>query len=502
VVADETTWTSFAQLIQLIPRLSDLIFNFPGLFPARLLDALHTFHPNCRLHIADLVLPSLLQPKSDVSGLDQDDFKLATSPCLHSIGVRQFFCSSDGQLNYDRDVLLQMIRGASPNLKHVYVVPGHDDDPHEVRVEYFSSSRPRPTDFFHDGRHEADSRKGELHSFHWDADGNSPAEIDEWFSVIDFSQLHSLNIETIGPFTLEKLISSVAETGLNKLQSLKLRSSSLPWYSESQFRPTASLLHLLQPLSVLKITAQIGEEILMSVLYYHGKTLKQLHLTELQVFNAGQPRVLNDDENMKDLIKFCPNLEDIEFRMRRTLGDKKEVGLYRALGGLRRLRRVSIILDCEIVEKNSTFQHVLSENLTRDMFINAACDEKLATSIFTQIFGTEKSRNNPSQSLELCVIADVIAPSRHSYTRWEIRTITDWIGRAWLVERPFEGNVKVKELNRHDRERHGEDLQADLKEHLGSHGEAYEKVWRSIWPPRTGNWMMEWESLPLWTEDE
>ena len=135
---DETNdeWNPLAGLIQRLPALEDLEYSCPSQFPEGLLDALHESPSQCRLHINNFQLRNLYLPGTDAYDYE---YKLATSPSLHSIDIKyDEMCGydSNGLPSYHGEAVMRMAAGLAPNLKEVHIThtptsasTGHD---HEI----------------------------------------------------------------------------------------------------------------------------------------------------------------------------------------------------------------------------------------------------------------------------------------------------------------------------------------------------------------------------------
>lgn len=138
------------------------------------------------------------------------------------------------------------------------------------------------------------------------------------------------------------------------------------------------------------------------------------------------------------------------------------------------------------------------------LICNAAVDEKLATSIFNTIYPPSPLPRIYTRKLALSVAARLYTDDDRNVNvdNYVENRITTWLGRSWVLKQcatsPIECVMTVGGRNAHC--------------YLGSpgpcmkiafprDGEKYEKIWKSIWPEaRTGDWRLDWESLPLWSE--
>ncbi|KAM4063696.1 hypothetical protein HRG_006820 [Hirsutella rhossiliensis] len=78
-------WHTFVQLLKSLHGLVDFIFASAEQLPRGILAALHHRHPQSRLHMPVFDLRSLRYVKESPRQIDDDDWALATSPCLYSL---------------------------------------------------------------------------------------------------------------------------------------------------------------------------------------------------------------------------------------------------------------------------------------------------------------------------------------------------------------------------------------------------------------------------------
>ena len=144
--------------------------------------------------------------------------------------------------------------------------------------------------------------------------------------------------------------------GLESLELLTLKADCRERQEVSQLDGTVNhLLRALRPLQALRLSGYVFDESFCAALEHHGKTLRELAL------------------------RCCPDLEVVKPITPRTMGDKNEVAIYRALAGLRRLKRVSLILYCRIIYSEDERHGRL---LIQDLFVNYALDATLTRLIF------------------------------------------------------------------------------------------------------------------------
>jgi len=121
-VAYETNdaWRPLADLVQQLSSLSDLVFVCPRQFPICLLETIHQYQPECRLHVNNFYLRSLIAPSTDPY-----EFKLASSACLFSLSASYYDISNRERLDgtcYHREAVMRMASGLAPNLEEVTLI--------------------------------------------------------------------------------------------------------------------------------------------------------------------------------------------------------------------------------------------------------------------------------------------------------------------------------------------------------------------------------------------
>jgi hypothetical protein len=120
--AHERACQPLAELIAKLPGLRDLTWDHPHQVPTTILVSLEQ-DPRVRLNIPMFSLRSLIRPRDQALQVDPDELALATSPSLYSITVEYSSGNALGHVNHNKEAVLQLVAGLSPNLRHVGMVP-------------------------------------------------------------------------------------------------------------------------------------------------------------------------------------------------------------------------------------------------------------------------------------------------------------------------------------------------------------------------------------------
>lgn len=306
---------------------------------------LHQYHSNSRLHVSLFSLRSLIHYKDPPGDIDRDEFALANSLCLYSITA--FYSDYDcyGMVNFNKEAVLQMVVETAPRLKTVRIRQYEAADSLELRDAY-NTPRPPWAGFFADEPQGSTAltqtvkTKGHLRNLVLaGVDSAGSDEIVSWSLHTGFSELETLGItlpvDTRALLTLKGLV----EMGeFQSLRSLALSVEALDGQDLSRLDTEASvLLHALPLLESLKLTGSVAEETLSSILN-HQQRLRRFHFVPIR------HRLMAF--HMRRFQQHCPNLQDLTLSIRRTMGRDQEVDIYRALGGLRQLKRASLFLNC------------------------------------------------------------------------------------------------------------------------------------------------------------
>lgn len=326
-------WEPVVQLVQRLPALTDLIYRCYEQFPPLLLEALHRDKPQCRLHVQSYWLNTLDVPQTDCW-----EFELAKSPSLYSIMVRCPWERLSNRNPWSQEDAVLRVSTLAPNLKKVHIVY---ESPMQTQAAAARSAWPGFT------QEERDKPRslGALKSLSFSCQGVfSARKIAEWSQFTDLSALENLNT---GPFVNDSFFRDFNGMGIAfaSLKTLVLNIRGYPGTPpRSQFYLEAGdFLRGLPPLSELCLTGWHPFIPVDSIVNTHGSALRKLFL------GHRVSRCLNEEELLL-IGEKCPLLEEFTTMVRRTMGDSREVAVYRALGTIRKLKHLSLILDVSPVD--------------------------------------------------------------------------------------------------------------------------------------------------------
>ncbi|KAF2871265.1 hypothetical protein BDV95DRAFT_58317 [Massariosphaeria phaeospora] len=323
-------WKMLAAFISQFPGLRDFMWDSTDTFPSPILSMIHTKLPRCRIHVSQFCLRSLLQDKRDIHDIDDDDYALATSPCLYSVAVAIPYAGYDqlAHVDYNKEVLVQLASGLAPNLHTIYV--DHLDIA-SSRDLYLASRTPRPAwrslaiETQKQQRHAASPArgqslppsKGSLHTLIRTCQlgpGIGVTELEHWRTLTHFDQLRHLHLGHGVSLDALTLLAQMALQGeLASLHTFKLVRIST-WACEhyyAEVRDACSLLltHL-PPLKALQLRP-IGGETLRLILEYHGATMQRLDIYDRECIPLSR-------EHIEDLAVQCPRLTHLDICVPRS----------------------------------------------------------------------------------------------------------------------------------------------------------------------------------------
>ncbi|RYP91350.1 hypothetical protein DL770_002490 [Monosporascus sp. CRB-9-2] len=438
-------------------------------------------------------LRSLYQDRNHLHSIDPDESAIATSLCLTSLAVTHYAFDTDGKVNYNEEAIFDMVAGLAPNLKSGSMWSMHPGASIDLRDAY-ATPRP-PWQGFFPGNPQGEASKGHLHHLTVGWGGLSSDSIVAWNHRTNFDELRSFKIE--GNISLEvlQILTCLAQEG--RFKSLRRLALTIrPEEQDEQIHmdeATGLFLEALGPLEDLSLTGFCANASFNAILDRHGRSLRKLRLKPAREYDMTTTQFVLSHHRIEEVAQGCPDLARVELLVPRAQGDEQEVAIYRALGQLKKLRRVSLLLDCSRVDLSNTEpggtvwlgpnDNVATEDI-RDAFINAAVDSCLAISIF-RIIATDNP-NLERLKLKVYGAGDFGSGCFEAY----MEDIMQWIGRSWVCTRNRE-EVVAKELGKSERLRRGEDLESNIE------NDEYEEAWKSVWPDKTGNWKADWSSFPL-----
>lgn len=478
-------WRPFVRLLNGLHGLADFIFASGEQLPRSILAALHHRHARVRLHMPYFDLKSLRYVKESPKQISDDDWALATSPCLYSVVARHAgYC--EGNVDYNYEAVLEMMAHTAPNLKHVWLSEKGHGSSLEYQRAALSSPRPVWPGF---PVSETNDQNGIPCTLVLDGLSHQIKNMFSGRSRIDFVFLTNLDILCQLPASILQDLLRIAKLGTFKaLRSLGLPLST-PSSDNSQDAEDdaiGALLAAIDPLDSLTLYYHFREKPLEAILTYHGRSLRCLRLD-----TAENVSLLHLDR----LQQHCLGVRDLQVSILRTQGDRHEVEIYRSLGKFPCLEKLDLRMRVHPANEagftGSSFD--ISEDTQgclerlRHVFPNAAIDDALVCSIF-QIICAAQGQKETLQYLR--VQPRGISRVSNFGGRSDARTscILTWIARSWICERgnwdDAIENVSTREVLASKRKYFDEDL-AEMAKLAGRS----DQVWREFWPDRTGEWM-------------
>ena len=184
-------WGQLARLISGLVALTDLIWASKDQVPHCILSVLHERLPRCRLHVHtfDIRIFSYHNASLDI---DDDEYLLATSPCLYSVIAP--YHSTMGYLNSNQEAVLHMAQRLAPGLKHVRIWDRSRPCPGSQRRELDTNWTGFPSQTIN-GHPDRPRTKGQLETLIIDASGDVDApQLRYWQDFTDFSHLRRLKL--------------------------------------------------------------------------------------------------------------------------------------------------------------------------------------------------------------------------------------------------------------------------------------------------------------------
>lgn len=500
----DSAWLPLSDFVVLLPGLRDLIWSCAEQVPLSLLRALGK-STKARLHVEAFCLRSAIQPHGAETRVDADELALATSPSLYRITVPCARFNTHGHVNYNEEIVHEMVAGLAPNLKIVRTVRLQPGDSLELRRAYSKPVSPWKGLLRDSGDHsDPQGRLGQLSKLALGGDVfHSPEILTRWGGRTLISNLQELQLESqMAPELLKELVR--LESNQHSLASLRrlslLLKSRTPEQDEQLDELAGHVLYALHPLQVIELTGCVAEKTFSAILSSHGSALRKLKFVASRNSRTQPKMFLLGTHQIQDLSTSCPGITELTTKVQRTRGDVQEVQLYRALGALPRLEKVALVLDCCDFEDDmepptnvmGSPSRVTQEQV-RELLINAAVDAGLSISIFQAI----SANNNSLQQLVLKVTNTGYSVTKDMVTSQVLR----WIGRSWLCCRnpSKEKSFATQEIDSVDRSDPW-GIVWNLDRELEQYEALWSRAWLDLWPNGGGgkkDWKEEWSSFPL-----
>lgn len=496
-------WVPLATLIAKLQHLVELNYACVNQFSSSLLEALHRYHPSCRLNLNTFRFHSLINPE-----MDPHELELIRSPCLHGLTTRYVVRDADGYDDYNLEAVMETATIA-PNLKELKV---QFCFPLETRANHGRRFFPLPSSWkgFTPPPFPAEKprRRGNLTCISLlRSTGKFGKTLPEWSRVTDISKLRSLGI---GYFYRPSRLTEVTEMGAFKSLEKLAIGFDMPLETEDVRQAIENFFKSLSPLKTLRLQGLMDTALVQTILEKHGPFLQELLLRPRPVgFRYDIESMILDPTNIFTFAKSCPLVRELHLVIKRSKGDSHETACYRALGEFPSLEKLALELDCSMPFPRPSSVEMMDQPLDefdkqvycctgghnilnvhlREAFINAAVDEKLARSIWDVVTSSQPP-NVRLSSLQ-------IYPYRGGISGFD--DIPDQIFRqlslCLMVTRGgwqrASDPIDVAEIGRRSRERNDRLFKLEsLRE---------KKIMRRIWPPKAEppDWRRDWSSWPL-----
>ncbi|KAK8112908.1 hypothetical protein PG984_013434 [Apiospora sp. TS-2023a] len=535
---EDSAWQPVVDLLKVIFHLEDFVFTSEeNQFPPSLLQALQKHHPTCRLHLPYFRFRSLHEEATD-----PHEMAVVSSPQLHSIGVKWVRVDSERRDDWNRQALMRLLAsGMAPNLKSVNLMRCAPMPSKRARRMY----RPGPPWIgFTPGpgsQGASTTRPSSLQSLTlFEFDPIEASDLAEWQQHTAFEKLTDLTFETqVSAEALKWAALNVSFPNLRNL-NMKFVLHAMEPSARSPQSPAATFLARLPPLESLRLTGNIDNGTIDSIIAQHGSTLRSLTLDPIGVRrpSAGprhQPSTYGRDHILQ-LRDASPRLEKLSLPIRRQMGERAEVEIYRALAEIPSLTDITLELrgysreEAEPIEpfgdpfkdmpfeKKAPMPHEvpLRNGDVMKTLLNCALDETLARAIWDVIATRKVGR--PLRSLQLGLRDGPAYRGRGTSGRFG--AVTEHLQRAYLLERNVRDDAfaaaaapMVVELDREKREARDERDRESRRDYLRRYAEMHPgeplpppwvsncmgEVLRRLWPKKEGSydWRDDWESLPL-----
>lgn len=484
---DEKLWQPLVDFCKELLGLEDLVFASGSPFPRCLLSHLHSDHPECRLHIHKFGLRSLIHSELHTQPIHPDDIALATSPCLYSIVSATAQYRSRGTVDYNKEAIMEMANGLAPRLKNVYLLPII------IQAQFGPiMTVPRPP-FQGFPRSERDGLpgnrpRGRLHNLILNGSAIRVETLTQWTACTDFKQLRSLALKAeVGLAAVKHLTQMALENSFTALLSLEINVDVFYGLGEREADAdplAAEFLAALPPLQELHVRGAVRDKSFYAITIRHADTLQKLYFDGGPL--NGKPSATISMAAAGTLAQRCLQIVELELYIARTPGDERETAIYRSIGTLPHLRRLTLHLLCS---REPALRSLDAKALTdpkRRSFIQgiyrqAAIDSALAHSMFGLL-----SAGSQLRLLELRPCGLGLGTKLGRWLRW--------LGREWSVNRDA-GNITLRERGVMIRQQAL--IQMQRQAAFSERSKIYKEAWDATWPPSSEKWWDEWASVPL-----
>ena len=465
----EEAWLPLVETLSKFKKLDDIIVTVSSGLPPGLLSAIEQKHPHCRLHLHNFRFKSLNDGVTD-----PDERALPTSKNLHSLDIMYLYRDSNGVDDHNGAAALRTVSLAK-GLKHVRMLgcrPGSSPGLYAARnrpLEEWGGFVP-PIKEDDEELQNASRQKTTLESLEFSGYDKkiNIAKIRKWEDAVDFSSLKILNCATGDEAFLQHV---AARNTLPKLEQLTISLQPGKRENDSLSSWESAIEHFfacLPPLTVLKLSGQLHENLMGVVFERHGPTLQTLRLDPSHDHYDAAGPLLRFTPAMIELLASCaPRLKQLSLTMKRTMGDRNEVRCYEALGALSSLEALTLRLDCtnanawdlspeedwdDFDKATQTHSGSMPKNYNGHLkmaMVNSALDEDLVRQIWLVI---NKRRQNGT--LELLSLDTFGGSSFDSSHPGDLMEIVGHVSRQYFVTKDsgLADGIMIEEEMREDRE--------------------------------------------------
>ena len=495
-------WLPFAQFLGQLPGLKDLVYACTHQLPVCVLTALHQYHPHSRLHVHTFSLRSLYQERDQLHDIDPDELALATSPCLYSIRARCLRYDTYRRFSFNLEAVESMVRGYAPALRRVSIVyesPGGFLGLQEAirapRAPWRGFPGPSPD---RPSPQLAQPALAHLETLVLSGNPPIPWGLAEWNNRTDFTRLRRFELFSgVSLDALNTLASMAADNKFHSLQvlglyiahersSLRLLAEETPQRPSDMDKATSLFLQAIPPLHKVDLTGAVGPRAIHALLHRHGPALRTLRLLPRR-----ETTTTPTNDLAHALPPHCPRLETLTLRVERRRGGPQEVAVYRALGALPRLARLTVLLDCHLPDGAVPADDEAA--LIRATLANCAVDGALARAVFEEVAAAGGAGPRLERLRIETKAAEVCGGGLLDYDE-----LARWVARSWVCEGSLGGGGEV--VVREDDEGSWFGDVESLEYHRGQLDRVKwecREVWEELWPGRGGDWRDEWTSFPL-----
>ena len=497
-------WAPVETLLENMRHLTGLFISSPKLLPSSLVQALHKYHPQCRLDMGRFRFQSF-----DGQTIAPGQNELLTSPCLHGMTVRHSVVKAISTQNFNQQATLQTIACLAPNLKKVRIYYRRTPDYSAIRRAYGADQ-----EWNGFRRSIAEAKLGALELLVLAGYAETTRqELKRWNRHTDMSKLRGLSMS--GKLDEEALKYAAEKIRFSSLERLVIVTDDGLIDDMSYQLALEMFMNSLNPLSTLRARSLLNSSTREKIFQHHGSGLRELDLEYGNDITLDGLHILHDK---------CPKLEMLTITITRTLSDDIERQCYEVLGTCQSLRKVTLFLKCTIrnpvndhrspygiypPSEDSDDEFVLRPDwppagwrhgCVRDNLLNSAVDENLARSIWDLMHA---KRERELDVLKILTRGSTFYWPRHSDFPDVIRNIS----RSYLLtpnERDDSNEIEAIEIGkeaREERDTYTRELQerARFWDGIGEYGEDTISIFTSLWPIKDmfSDWRIAWCSRPL-----